>query len=414
MSQRRLRILTFTTLFPSVARPRHGIFVETRLSHFRRVSGAEVKVVAPVPWFPSEAGCFGKYALFARTPRKEVRDGIDVRHPRYLTLPGVGMHSQPFAMAHAAANAIAALTREGFEFDLIDAHYLYPDGVAAAIVARKLAKPLILTARGSDVNLLMQFWLQRGMILRAIARADAVVAVSAALKRRLVDLGADAPRIHVLRNGVDTRIFHPVPPADARLALGLGAGPVFAAVGNLVPEKGHDLTIDAVATIPAAVLLIVGDGPGRQRLVQQARALGVEERIRFLPVRAQGDLAAVYSAADALVLASSREGWPNVVLEAMACGTPVVATAVGGVPEIITHANAGIVTKERSAAALAEGMRQILANPPKREAVRAVAAQFGWDEVVHAQAALCREIIASSQGANPRPLPSMMRDTPHA
>lgn len=406
MSRRGLKILTFTTLFPSSARPRHGIFVETRLSHFRRFAGAQIRVVAPVPWFPSAAQCFGEYALFARTPREEVRNGVNVYHPRYLTVPVAGMYSQPFALVRAAIGTIEALLREGFDFDLIDAHYLYPDGVAAAMLARRFGKPLMLTARGSDVNLLMQSRVPRYLILRALAQAQAIVAVSAALKSRLVELGADASRIRVLRNGVDINIFRPVPVTEARAALDLGAGPVFAAVGNLVTEKGHDLTIDAVATIPEAILLVVGDGPERHRLEQRARTLGVADRVRFLPVRAQRELPTVYSAANALVLASSREGWPNVILEAMACGTPVVATAVGGVPEILEDSIGGIVVSERSSRALAEAMRTMLADPPDRGAVGRIAARFGWEDVARGQDALCHEVLASCTIMDPHGLAS--------
>jgi len=414
MRQRRLKQLTFTTLFPSSVRPRHGIFVETRLSHFRRTTGADVQVVAPVPWFPSKADRFGRYALFARTPRRESRDGVDVYHPRYLTLPGLGMHSQPYAIACGAARTVRRMIRDGFDFDLIDAHYLYPDAVAAAILARKFRKPLIVTARGSDVNLIMQLPLQRRMILRALSRAQGIVTVSAALKNRLVELGGDASRIRVLRNGVDTRIFRPVPVAEARAALGLDNGPVFASVGNLVPEKGHDLAIEAAATIPDAALLIVGEGPERRQLEGLAHARGIAARVRFLPVRPQNELGVVYSAADALVLASSREGWPNVVLESMACGTPVIATAVGGVPEIIGTSIGGVVVAERTATALANGMRKVLAEPPGRDAVAALALEFGWDEVAQGQAALCREVLACWSGRSPDVSASMMRDTPHA
>ena len=414
MPQRRLKQLTFTTLFPSSVRPRHGIFVETRLSHFRRITGADVRVVAPVPWFPSRADRFGRYALFARTPHRESRDGVEVYHPRYITLPGVGMHSQPYAIAWGAARTVERMIREGFDFDLIDAHYLYPDAVAAAILARKLGKPLIVTARGSDVNLLMQMPLQRRLILRALSRAQGIVTVSAALKDRLVELGGEASPIRVLRNGVDTRIFRPMPVAEARSALGLNEGPVFASVGNLVREKGHDLAIDAAAAIPDATLLIVGEGPERRQLEALAHARGSAKRVRFLPVRPQNELAVVYSAADGLVLASSREGWPNVVLESIACGTPVIATAVGGVPEIIGGSIGGVVVTERTAAALAEGMRKMLAERPKRSAVTALALEFGWDEVAHGQAALCREVLASWSGRHPEVSVPMMRDTPRA
>ncbi len=397
-----LRVLAFTTLYPSTVRPRHGIFIETRLAHFRRRTGTEIRVVAPVPWFPSTAQRFGTYALYAGTPREEVLDGVRVYHPRYLTVPVVGTYSQPFALAQGAARTIGALVREGFDFDLIDAHYLYPDGVAAAMLAKRFGKPLVLTARGSDVNLLMQYRWPRHLILRAARQADAIVTVSAALKARLVEFGVDPSHVRILRNGVDTDVFRPVPVAVARSALGLDAGPVFVAVGNLVPEKGHDLAIDAVATIPDAVLLIVGDGPKRARLEAHARERGVAHRVHFLPVRAQRDLPTVYSAADALVLASSREGWPNVVLEAMACGTPVVATDVGGVPEIIANPNVGIVVAERSGTALADAMRRLLATRCDREALAGYAARFGWNETAAGQAALCREILAV-HGAAPAP-----------
>ncbi len=390
-----LRMLTFTTLFPSAVRPRHGIFVETRLAHFRRRTGAEVRVIAPVPWFPSTAARFGGYADYARTPRQELRDGIDVYHPRYLTLPKVGMYGQPFALAQGAAHTVRALLREGFDFDLIDAHYLYPDGVAAAILAKRFGKPVVLTARGSDVNLLMRYRLPRLLVLRAARQARAIVTVSAALKSRLVEFGIESAHIRVLRNGVDTDVFRPVPVQAARAALGLDSGPVFATVGNLVPEKGHELVIAAVATIPDALLLIVGDGPERERLGLRARALGVGGRVRFLPARAQRDLPTVYSAADALVLASSREGWPNVLLEAMACGTRVIATAVGGVPEIVAHPDVGIVVSDRTSSALAGAMRRLLAAPADRDALIAYAARFGWSETAAGQAALCREVLAA-------------------
>ena len=234
-----LRILTFTTLYPSAERPRHGIFVETRLAHLRACADVDLRVVAPVPWFPSTAARFGLYAQYARTPAEETRDGVRVLHPRYLTAPRVGMYTQPYALAHAAAASLRALRRDGFDFDLIDAHYLYPDGVAAAMLARRFGRPFILTARGSDVNLLMEYRWPRRMILEAVREAGAVITVSAALRDRLVAHGVDAARVQVLRNGVDTDVFQPVPRAQARdRRWACRQDPVIAAVGNLVPEKG--------------------------------------------------------------------------------------------------------------------------------------------------------------------------------
>lgn len=395
-----MKLLTFTTLFPSAARPRHGIFVETRLTQLRRFTGAQVQVIAPVPWFPSTSERFGRYAAFARTPAREVRDGVPVRHPRYLTAPVVGMYTQPQALARCGAAALRAVQDEGYDFDLIDAHYLYPDGVAAAMLARRFDKPLVLTARGSDVNRLAQLALPRRRILQALEQADAIVTVSAALRDRLADLGVDPARVRVLRNGVDTSLFRGLPRPQARALLGLGSGPVFAAVGNLVPEKGHDLAIAAAAAIPGATLLLVGEGPEHERLEQRARELGARERIRFLGERPQSELPVIYSAADALILASTREGWPNVVLEAIACGTPVVAAAVGGIPEIIVEPDGGVIVRERSEAAFVKALAQLLAAPPARDALTRYAARFGWQDTANGLAALCAGVLAARDASS--------------
>ncbi len=147
-----MRILTLTTLYPNAATPNNGVFVENRLRAFQKMSGADVKVVAPVPYFPSSNPLFGKYARFAAAPREETRHGLKIRHPRYFIPPKIGMTYAADALERCFTKSEAALRAAGWECDLIDAHYLYPDGVAAARLARRLDKPLFLTARGTDVS----------------------------------------------------------------------------------------------------------------------------------------------------------------------------------------------------------------------------------------------------------------------
>jgi hypothetical protein len=154
-----LRVLLFSTLYPSSARPLHGIFVETRLRELLRHGQdqdrpMQARVVAPVPWYWSTDASHGKYAAMVNTPLRETRNGIDVRHPRFFTLPKIGMYTAPLMLALGARQALSDIRREGFDFDLIDAHYYYPDGVAAALLAHWFGKPLVVTARGSDVNLI--------------------------------------------------------------------------------------------------------------------------------------------------------------------------------------------------------------------------------------------------------------------
>lgn len=261
-----MKILTFSTLFPNAEKPGHGIFVETRLRHLAASGRIESRVVAPIPWFPSTNPRYGQYARFAKAPRQEVRHGIEVRHPRYPVLPKVGMSVAPLLLAQAVKPAIGRMIDEGFDFDLIDAHYFYPDGVAAAMLARTFNKPLVITARGSDITLFPQYALPRRQILWAAKRADAIITVCNALRDEVVGMGIDSDRVVSLRNGVDLELFRPTErtPNDMFTLL---------AVGHLVPVKAQDLIIGALPLLPGVRLVLAGDGPDRAKLEALARDL---------------------------------------------------------------------------------------------------------------------------------------------
>jgi glycosyltransferase involved in cell wall biosynthesis len=218
--------------------------------------------------------------------------------------------------------------------------------------------------------------------------------VSGALKRAMIELGIPGDRITVLRNGVDLERFRPVSRADARARLGL-RGPLLASVGNLVSEKGHDLVIRAIARREGLALVIVGRGPEREHLARLAGELGVAGRVSMLDEMPQDQLRDLYSAADVLVLASSREGWPNVLLEALACGTPVVAFDVGGVPEIVADLAVGRVVTERNDTCLAAAVGDLLDSPPERARIRRYAEGFSWDAVTRGQLDLFAAAIAA-------------------
>jgi glycosyltransferase involved in cell wall biosynthesis len=398
-----LRTLLFSTLYPSSARPGHGIFVETRLRELMASGAVETRVVAPIPWFPSSHPRWGAYADMARTPRRETREGIDVLHPRYLLPPRVGQTLAPATLALGAWAALRRLRAEGFDFDLIDAHYFYPDGVAAALLAAVADKPVVITARGSDLNLLGRDPLARRMMLWAARRSAASVAVCQALADILLDWGLPRERLRVLRNGVDLQRFRPQPAASARTRLGLDGAPLLLSVGNLVDVKGHDLTIDALARLrerwPGVRLCIVGEGPLRQRLLDQALRLGLQDHVQLPGRVSQEALPAWYSAADALILSSRSEGWANVLLEAMACGTPVVATDVGGSAEVLAGSAVGVLVGRREPAALAAAVERLLESAPSRELVRRHAEGFGWDATTKGQLELFHEVVAGRDRA---------------
>lgn len=384
-----VRLLTLTSLFPNSREPRHGIFVANRLRRLCDTGRVEATVLAPIPWFP------GAYRNKREIPAVEMIFGFQVRHPRYMHIPGLGMRVQPNSLARAVLDNLRNECGAASGYDVVDAHYFYPDGVAAAQVAKELDLPLVISARGSDINLIGDVRFARQRMKQAAHQAQALVAVSGALAKSMVLMGMPSERIHVLRNGVDAEAFRPLRRRDARRRLHLDERSNWVlGVGNLVAEKGFELLIDAMELLRNARLLIVGEGPRRERLRARA-AMKAAGRVEFRNAVSQSDLAVIYSACDVLALPSLREGWPNVLLEAMSCGLPVVASPVGGVPEILHPGAPGVLVSERTAEAWRSALDRVLANPPLTEIVRTYAVQFGWDEVVARQCGLYEEVASS-------------------
>jgi glycosyltransferase involved in cell wall biosynthesis len=387
-----MKLLTFSTLFPNAQQPNHGMFVETRLRYLVASGQVQSRVVAPVPWFPFSGARFGQYGKYAQVPAREQRNGLVVEHPRYLALPKVGMNVAPLLMARAMRPVLGRILDEGYGFDAIDAHYFYPDGVAAVMLGKYFNKPVVVTARGTDVNLLPRYRIPRKFILWAAEQARAVITVCSYLKDELVGMGVRPGHITPLRNGVDLQRFAPLDREQARAALGV-AGFTLLSVGQLVAHKGHDLAIRALALLPGVSLLVAGSGPDRARLEALARQLGVADRVRLVGPVPQPELRDYYNAADLLVLASEREGWANVLLESMACGTPVVASAVCGTPEVVTAPEAGRLMAARTPDSLAEAVRLLRSAAPERAATRRYAEGFSWDQTTQGQIDLFRNIL---------------------
>lgn len=390
-----MKILSFTTLYPNREQPGHGVFVENRLSKLAKNDDVEIKVLAPVPWFPLKSRVFGEYGKFATVPLKEERHGIDIFHPRYPVIPKVGMNIAPFLMVSAMIPQIKKIQKSGFDFDLIDAHFFYPDGVAAVCLGRIFNKKVVVTARGTDLALYPDYYFPKKMIQWAINRADAVIAVCQSLADDAARLGESQSMIKVMRNGVDLDVFLPGPRDEKRKALGL-KGFTLISVGRHIELKGHHLVIDALQHLSDVNLMIAGTGPMEKSLKKQVKKLGLDERVMFLGRLPHDELFQYYSAADGLVLASSREGWANVLLESMACGTPVVATAVSGTLDIVKTPAAGQLINDRSAHGIADAVRSLLKNYPDRAETRRYAEKFSWDETTEQQQLLFNQLINQS------------------
>ncbi len=388
------RIVTFTNLFPSSAMPTHGLFVYERMRRVAEASGLSWEVVAPVPevaWLLRRS----TWQRWASVPPVETWQGVRVQHPRYRHWPGLSQRRQAAAMAAGSREVVARLRAEGPI--VLDAHYLWPDGVAAAMLAAEFQVPFTLTARGSDLNVVAQDRVVAAHIAAAAARAHACCAVSKVLGDRFAAI-AKLPRerIRDVRNGVDLERFCPGDQAAARAALGLpSTGRLLLGVGRLVPGKGFDVAAAALAALPADVeLVLVGDGPERATITAAGGA-----RVRFLGALPPEQVAMAYRAADLFVLPSEREGWPNVVTEALASGLRVIATRVGGIPQILgdpVPRELGALVPPRDGAALAAALHQALGAPANRAAVRRFAERYGWDEPVTVLTKVFRQALGET------------------
>jgi teichuronic acid biosynthesis glycosyltransferase TuaC len=371
-----LRVLTLSTLFPDPSRPAFGIFVERQTLGLATLDGVEVQAVAPLGLPPWPLTLHPHYRARRRLPRQEIWKGLIVRRPRFPVLPGIGERATARSMTTALLPELRRL-RETFPFDVIDAEFFWPDGVAAMHLGEALGVAYSVKARGSDIH----HWGRRQgvaeQLREAAAKAGGLLAVSGALKRDMAALGLPEDKIRVHHAGVDLERFRPVDRAAAKAALGV-EGRLIVSAGALIPIKGQALAIEALAGLPDATLILVGDGPDKRALEALARRLGLAERVRFLGSRPHEAMPALLAAADLMLLLSEREGLANVWLEALACGTPLVITDVGGARDVVDRPEAGRLVA-RDASAIAAAAIEILADPPEPARVRDAAARFSWE-----------------------------------
>jgi len=380
----RPRIVVLSTLFPHPGQPMAGLFVRERMS--RVAEHLPVTVIAPVPWFPLQ-GLIRWWRPHFRppAPHEETQGNLRVLHPRFFSVPGLFKSLDGLFMALGSLATLRRLRREQ-GVDLIDAHFGYPDGDAANLLGRWLGLPFTVTLRGVEPRVGATAIRSR-LMRRALRRAAHVIAVAGSLAEWARQAGVSPARISVVGNGVDTERFRPVDRGTARRELGLPAsGPVLVTVGGLTERKGFHRVIDCLPRLrerhPGLQYLIVGgasgEGDWRARLEEQVERLGLADCVHFLGVVEPERLKVPLSAADAFVLATRNEGWANVLLEAMACGLPVVTTDVGGNREVLSDAALGRVVAFDDGAALAEAIDEVLAREWDRDAIRAHGEANSW------------------------------------
>lgn len=369
-----LRILTFSTLFPHAQSPGFGQFVADQSAQLASQPDIAVEVVAPLPQRPLWPAALSP---LARLPRSETWQGLTTHRPPFVALPYVGGWSHPQAIVQATRPLLETIRARGFDFDVINAEFFFPCGVAAVRLGEIFDRPVSIMARGSDIHYWGQHKAARKTILEAGQKAARLLAVSAAMRTDMIALGLPADHIHVHYMGINLSAFTPRDRAVEKAKWNV-SGPLLLSAGNLIPLKGHDIMITALRDIPHAHLLIAGDGPERTALEKLALSIGVASRVRFLGQVPHAHMPSLMAAADIMALASEREGLATAWIESLACGTPIVAPRVGGIAEVITASSAGRIASARTAEAMAQAIRDILRQPPTQEEVRAHAQAFDW------------------------------------
>lgn len=393
------RLVVYSSLFPNAAQPQAGVFIRERM--FRVARELPLVVVSPRPWFPGQ-GLIRRLRPGYRPAcaRHERQGDIDVWFPRFFSPPGVLRRFDSLFMALGSYPTLRRLKRAGYT--VIDAHFAYPDGHAATRLGRWLGLPVTITLRGSEVPQSRRPALAR-RLAEACARADAVITVSDSLRRLALGLGLDPARARVVGNGVDSTRFQPVERAAARARFGLPANArALITVGGLVERKGFHRVIACLPELlraqPDVHYLVVGgaspEGDMSAELRAQTAALGLEARVHFLGPMAPDELKWPLSAADVFVLSTRNEGWANVILEAMACGLPVVASDVGGNREVVCDARYGEIVPFDDARALTDALARALNHDWDRQAIIAYARANDWSGRVAALVTLFRRLRA--------------------
>ena len=396
-----LRVLVITRIFPNAVEPLSSPFNRQQFAALGR--RCHVEVMATIPWFPGARTLRRASRAAARSadlrdvPPRDVIDGLDVVHPRVLYVPKIGA---ALSGALEAGSLLREVLARRHDVDVILGSWAYPDGAAAVALSRAIGVPAVIKVHGSDLNVLATMRGPRANLALAMPRAARVVAVSQALAERAASFGVERGRIAVIPNGVDASLFHVRDPRLARRALGwAAAGRIILYCGRLEREKGVFELIEAFGEVvrkqPDLSLVLLGEGSARAEA--EAMVGPFEDSVRFLGARPLAEVPTWMAASSLVTLPSHNEGSPNVVREALACGRPVVATSVGGIPELVRSPQLGVLVPPGDPHALARALLAVVGRPHDADAI-ASRCRGSWDD---SAAALLSVLEAAHQEHHP-------------
>jgi glycosyltransferase involved in cell wall biosynthesis len=367
-----MKILITSHLFPNQVYPVRGSFVWDQVRFLRRWE--EVTVVAPVPWFPRVRG-FGRWSDFQDIPYRERLDGIPVFHPRYVTFP------KKWLFSWVGFFYFWMLFRIGrkLDFDLVHAHVAYPDGFGAALFGMIAKVPLVIMVHGTEIHsTTKRSRLWRALTVWGLRRADRIIAASRSLKEEVVALGVDPGKVSVIHNGVDVELFRPLSESEAGV-LPKKREKRILYVGALFQTKGIGVLLEAMPLLldrgVSCELVLVGANPQEaedRAFFAMTERLGLRDAVHFEETVPHGEIPRWLATADVFVLPSFSEGFSLSVIEALACGKPVVSTRCGG-PEESVSEEVGMLVPPGDARALADAIGYVLGHPENYDSERIAA-----------------------------------------
>ncbi|MBN1348680.1 glycosyltransferase family 4 protein [candidate division KSB1 bacterium] len=376
-----MKLLIISKMFPNRLEQTFGKFVLDETIELAKMH--DVRVIAPIPWFP-RLPIFPKWYHFSLIPQQDTINNIPVYYPRYIVTPKIGRSFYGRNYIRGIRRTVARIWSH-FQFDLILAHYAYPDGYSAAYYKKLYKRPLVLKLHGSDINEDLDIRGLRKGTLRALQKADLLVPVSRALKEEMLSEGIAAEKIKVINNGINKSLFRRMDRAECRRRLNLPPDKqLILYVGYLDPVKGVPLLIDGFQNYlnlggNNTDLLLVGDGELREEVKQKINQMNLNQHVKLMGNKSHEQIPLWMNACDALCLSSYFEGYPMVLIEAKSCGLPIVATDVGGIKEILHDDASSRIVPRGDAMAIGRGIQQVLQQ--NRAAGGVLPVSRSWEDV---------------------------------
>ncbi len=394
-----MRVLVVTKIFPSSLEPLSAPFNRQQIGALAEECDVEVLVAIPHVPLARITSLPARASRLASLPARERVHGVDVTYVRQLYVPKVGL---PVAVPLYLASLLPYRKRV-LAADVVLATWAYPDGCAAVLAARACGKPCVVKVHGTDVNVVLKKPAARAVAARVLPIADAVVAVSRPLRDAMVELGAARARTHLVGNGVDAAVFHPRSRTEARRERDIPEDArVVLFVGRVEPQKGVLDLLDAFervrARIPNTMLVLAGDGVSSEQVRARVGRWGAAGG-RVLGALPHAEIATWMAACDVTTLPSWAEGTPNVVLESLASGRPVVGTRVGGIPDVLADERSGVLVPPRNAQGLGDAIVGALERRWDEVAVAACGPR-SWRESAQALMAVLEGVRHAARGGH--------------